>query len=430
MTAFDRFDPFERRITEAIDEIALARRPDYLDDVLQLTARSSQRPRWTFPERWLKLDTTLAQPAFVRRVPFRSLLLLALLAALLATAAVYFGSQRRLPPPFGPARNGQLVYGIGGDLYVRDSVTATPRLLLSGPSEQGGVVISPDGQLIAYDNMVSGVDHPWVASIDGSNPRQILDQAFTGQTFQWSYDSHAAVAITDSAGFNQLWVAPADGSGAKEIELSGLRPHEATWDPTRPGVVLVRGESLERGDVDLFYVDVSGTTPAILSTIDMPNGRSLLGSGWEYVAITFSPDGSTIAYALPEGDTADSAVFRTHLMNRDGSNDRVIGGPNVAGYNQSWPVFSPDGKTIAMESWTAAGNTLVVAPADLSSPAIPVGPTISHSLIKSWSPDGKQLLVHGNETTEAYTIDPIAKTYEKLSWDLDYVPGWQRVATP
>jgi dipeptidyl aminopeptidase/acylaminoacyl peptidase len=242
MTAFDRFDPFERRITEAIDEIAAARLPEYLDDILRQTARTAQRPRWTFPERWLKVDSTLAQPAFVRRVPFRSLLLLALLAALLATAAVYFGSQRPLPPPFGPARNGQLVYGVGGDLYVRDSMTATPRLRLSGPSEQGGAVISPDGQLIAYDSVVNGVDHPWVANIDGSNPRQVLDQAFTGQTFQWSYDSHSAVAITDSAGFNQLWVAPADGSGAKKIELSGIRPHEATWDPTRPGVLLVRGE--------------------------------------------------------------------------------------------------------------------------------------------------------------------------------------------
>ena len=59
MTAFDRFDPFERRITEAIDDIALARRPDYLDDILQLTARSAQRPRWTFRE-WRRPVSRLA----------------------------------------------------------------------------------------------------------------------------------------------------------------------------------------------------------------------------------------------------------------------------------------------------------------------------------------------------------------------------------
>jgi hypothetical protein len=61
MTAFDRFDPFERRITEAIDEIAAARRPDYLDDIFRQTARTAQRPRWTFLERWLPMDTAIAR---------------------------------------------------------------------------------------------------------------------------------------------------------------------------------------------------------------------------------------------------------------------------------------------------------------------------------------------------------------------------------
>lgn len=63
MTAFDQFDPFERRIATAIDEIAIARQPDYLDDVFQQTARSSQRPRWTFPERWISVNRRTFQAA-------------------------------------------------------------------------------------------------------------------------------------------------------------------------------------------------------------------------------------------------------------------------------------------------------------------------------------------------------------------------------
>ena len=47
MTAFDRFDPFERRIAGAVDEIAGARLPDYLDDILRQTARSSLAPAAT-----------------------------------------------------------------------------------------------------------------------------------------------------------------------------------------------------------------------------------------------------------------------------------------------------------------------------------------------------------------------------------------------
>ena len=52
MTSVDQFDPFERRITDAIDEIADARMHPYLDDILRLTARTAQRrsrSSWRFP---------------------------------------------------------------------------------------------------------------------------------------------------------------------------------------------------------------------------------------------------------------------------------------------------------------------------------------------------------------------------------------------
>ena len=434
MTTFDRFDPFDRRIGEALDGLAPLRRPDYLDDILQLTARTSQRPRWTFMERWLPVDTTLQRPTLFGRIPIRQLIVLALLVAFAASAlALYVGSRNQLPPPIGPAKNGQIVYGQGGDLYVRETLTDEPRLLLGGPTNQGGVVVSPDGQLIAYDSIVGDIDHAWVAGIDGSNPRQILDQSFTGMTFQWAYDSKSAVAITDSAGYLQLWNAPADGSGAIEIKLDSLWPLEATWDPTRAGVLLVRGEDRRNGQVDMYYVDVSGAKPAILSTIDMPNGPILNGPSWEYVAIAFSPDGSTIAYAVPEPVSAQDSRFQTYLMNRDGTNRRIVGTPGDDGkYNQSWPVFSPDGTLIALETWfdiTDGGvNALAVVPTDLSSPARLVGPSIEqHSLLKGWSPDGTMLLVHATDINRTYSIDPTTGAYELLP-EMDYVPGWQRLA--
>jgi Tol biopolymer transport system component len=432
MTTFDRFDPVERRIGEALEGIVPSRPLDYLDDLFRQTARSSQRPRWSFPERWFNVDITFPGSIQVGRVPLRSVLVLALVLAMAAAAAVYVGTQPRLPLPYGPAANGQLVYGNGGDIYIRDSLTSDPRLLVSGPSEQGGVLVSPDGRLMAYDNVVDDVNHAWVAGIDGSNPRQILDRPFTGLTFQWSNDSRSVVAITDSAGTYELWVAPADGSGAREIELEGLLPREATWDPIRPDVLLVRGENLENGQVDLFYVDVARDGRAVMSTIDMPNGPVLYGGKWEFVGIAFSPDGSTIAYAVPEGDTSENAHFQTWLMARDGTGARKVEGIVDETFNLSWPVFSPDGKSVAMESWfsTQGGgvNTLAVAPTDLSAPAILVGPSVEHSLLKSWSPDGTRLLVHAVDTGHVYSIDPVTRAYEQLPFDLDYVPGWQRLA--
>lgn len=433
MTTFDRFDPFERRITEAIDEIAAARRPDYLDDILRLTARSSQRPRWTFPERWLNVDTTLARPMlFGRRVPFRSLLVLVVLAALLATTAVYFGTQKRLPPPYGPAANGQIVFGMDGDLYVVEGLAGQPRLLLAAEGQQGGVVHSPDGQLIAYDNVVSGADHIWVANRDGSNPRQVMDRAYNGISFGWSPDSKYMAATTSTTGPNELWIIPADGSGAKLLDLGSLRPWDAQWDPLRPDVLLVRAEDKQTKVVDLYFVDMQGT---VLSKLGL-RGQMLYGSEYEFAGMAISPDGQTIAYNAVERDIPGFEHFRAHIVNRDGTNDREVVLPQTfdSPYSQAWSIFSPDGKWIAMESWVtntsdfSAVNQIAIAPVDGSSPARWIGPSLpGRSLVKTWAPDGTKVLMHANDVDDVYAIDPVTGAYELLTWKSDF-PNWQRVA--
>ena len=96
MTAFDRLDVLDARVSGALDEIAAPSRPDYLDDIFQVTARTRQRPRWTFLERWLPMDTAVVRPAGRFRIPIRSLAILLILALLVAAAAaVFVGSQHR-----------------------------------------------------------------------------------------------------------------------------------------------------------------------------------------------------------------------------------------------------------------------------------------------------------------------------------------------
>jgi hypothetical protein len=102
MTTFDRF---ERSIPELMTELAPARVPEYLDDMLRQTAGATQRPAWSFPERWLPVEIT-ARPLSMRSFPWRPVLVLALVVALIAAGlALYAGSQNRVPTPFGPAGN-------------------------------------------------------------------------------------------------------------------------------------------------------------------------------------------------------------------------------------------------------------------------------------------------------------------------------------
>ena len=128
-----------------------------------------------------------------------------------------------MPPPYGPAANGKIVYGSDGDLYVRDSLDGEPRFSSAGRATRPAPCSRFDGQLVAYDNVVDGVDHVTVANADGSNPHVILDQPFTGLSAAWSPDSRSMVAQTDNAdGSKALWIAAADGSGAREVKVDGV----------------------------------------------------------------------------------------------------------------------------------------------------------------------------------------------------------------
>jgi hypothetical protein len=108
MTTFERF---ERDIPELMTELAPAQVPDYFDSMLQETARHSQRPAWSYLERWLPMGV-YARTAQIRPLNVRPILIFALIGALIAAGlAVYIGSRAtQLPPPFGVAGNGELLY--------------------------------------------------------------------------------------------------------------------------------------------------------------------------------------------------------------------------------------------------------------------------------------------------------------------------------
>jgi hypothetical protein len=151
VTSIDRFDPFERRITAAIDEIAAPRRPDYLDDILRQTAHTSQRPRWRF------LVTHHAGPISSRRghrVPL--VVLIGLLVVGMIAAALLAGS--RPQPP-------RLVLGVFEPPVPAAATDATRLLRL------------PDGRTFVFAMLDDGSHHR-VGVIDPATGR-IIDAGST-----------------------------------------------------------------------------------------------------------------------------------------------------------------------------------------------------------------------------------------------------------
>ena len=419
-------DRLERRLPEVLTELSLPRPPEYLDSLLSRTERMPQRPGWTFLERWLPMDTAMRRPAALPRTPVRILLLVVVAALLAALAgALIAGSRNRAAPPFGPAANGSLVYGLNGDLYVRDTLSAVPRLLLGGPGEQGGVIYSFDGQLIAYDNVNDGVDLVTVANADGSNPRVILKEPFTGGTATWSPDGRYMVLGTGEAGGTaKMWIATTDGSGARELRVPGLEVIDAVYTPADDGTVLIRG--FDGRKVDVYLVNLDGT---VLRTYGL-HGDMLNAPYWEMAGLTFSPDGRTIA-----NNSVEAAGFRTYLMDADGGHRRMV--PLPAGvpfhYHQAWPAFSPDGRWIALETWVdnpdgGSTNQLGIAPADGSAPPRLIGPQLrNQAIVKSWAPDSSTLLFAARDEKLVFQADPETGETERLPWNSE-LPDWQRRA--
>ena len=120
----NRPENLERDLAIWFADTAAPSVPDFTDDILRLTAGTRQRPRWSFPERWLPMSViTLARQTF-KPIPWRTVGLLAALALLIAAAfAFYVGNQARLPEPFGRAANGLVAYATAGDIYTVYPVT-------------------------------------------------------------------------------------------------------------------------------------------------------------------------------------------------------------------------------------------------------------------------------------------------------------------
>ena len=147
----NRLDGLERDLTSWFAESTSPRDPDLTDDVLWVTARTRQRPRWSFAERWLPTGVLSLGRRTVRPVPWRTVALVALLVVLaVAAAAVYVGTRPRLPAPYGLAANGLVAYAQNGDIYAVDPITGVREGLAVGPDDETEPRWSLDGTRVAF----------------------------------------------------------------------------------------------------------------------------------------------------------------------------------------------------------------------------------------------------------------------------------------
>jgi hypothetical protein len=435
-------DSFERHLPSALTDLAAPYTPDYLTDILGQTAATRQRPAWASFERWLPMQLATSRVPSTR-VPWRQLVLLAVLAALLAAMlAVYVGTRTpHVPPPFGPAENGRLVYSADGDIVFRDALQDAPRVLMGGPTDDHDPGYSPDGTRLLYLSDEGGKAYLMSASADGTGGIRILDDPIEdGTQVVWAPDSKRVAVVNAPQGVPHLSVIAVDGSGSRLIDLKGLRPTNILWRPPDGHELLVRvirpvelrPDQSPYTPIQFYVVDIDGASPGEVRSVGI-DPHDNFGPDWDNSGPEWSQDGSAIYYNVVDPAPGDPpGRYRVHRVNVDGSNDIALP-PPAATVNEAWPIRSPDGKWLLVEHFTwedqpDAHLTLAVLPADGSGPAHEVGPPVrGEDVDRAWSPDGTRILARIGDS-KMVSIDPVSGAYEETGWTANVLPDWQRRA--
>ncbi|HSL76942.1 MAG TPA: hypothetical protein VK867_08360 [Candidatus Limnocylindrales bacterium] len=435
MTTFERF---ERSIPKLMTELAPARVPEYFDDMLRETASHGQRPAWSYPERWLPVEIT-ARPLSTRSFPWRPLAILALIALLVAAGlAVYIGSQTRLPPPFGVAGNGVLLYHApGGAVVSFDPKTGSQATLASAADHRGEPFPSRDGQRVAYIPRSDEWAQIIVSRIDGSEATPLAGKYRGIESVAWSPDGRQLAITSFDLIRKSITIIEADGSAAHALDLKHDVWQMAYLADGRLAIIAAERprdscpvEDPNVSPCALFVVNADGTGLDVL----------IPAADFHGLKIDPSPDGAELVWvewSIGSGTIEQpDAPGRLHVFDlATGVDRRVPDDAFPALYNINRAGFSPDGSAILFDFFEVEGDHWAVVPATGGAP-MRLGQKVPKSgTDAAWAPDGRSVLARYPTTddelgpSELWILDATGGGADRrLDVEVPYLPTWQRVA--
>jgi WD40-like Beta Propeller Repeat len=400
----------EHRLPELLAELAQPAVPDYFDDMLRAAERTRQRPAWASLERLLPMNVS-ARPAPLGLPSWRPIVLLVAVATLLVALAVTLlaGARPTLPPEFGPARNGLVLYGnTTGDIMSLDPVTGDAAVLIGGATDDLDPYLSPDGRTILFVRITDGVPMLYTANVDGSGVKAFAP-AKDADWNDWSLDSHKLVYIAEGGGTPYI----------RDVATDTVTPvpvrapvQKAYWLSSTELLLVVQSEGGDHSAYSTINVDGTEQRPLLLPDACC-GGSVLAGRG---------------LLAWTSWNTINGMKGRTHVYDISNGQDRLLESTNDAQSIFLNPRFSPDGTWLAVEHLDAAGVRLAIISADGRGTPVDLEPTFEGvtAMEATFSPDGTQLLVtYGDGSAWLYSV-PDGNGAE-VEWPGVVRASWQRL---
>jgi len=428
MSAQDRF---EQRLPDLLEELATPRTPAYYDDVILTTARSRQRPGWSFPERWIPVSTMTDRLAAAPRVPLRAIAVAGLILLALTALVLFAGGSRqpKVPAPFGMAANGQIAWVDGSGAIVAATSGTKPSTIVAGPGNSAPL-FSPDGTRLLYFRGTGGAVDVIVATADGSDPVTIASGP-AGIGAIWAPDSRAVV-LADGGTLTRVEAR----AGATPVMLA-TEVSETTYDWRVEPAMLFRPPA---GDEIAYLRQTESGTAIVVAKADGSSPREILTPGGVLAyrglgGLRWSPDGSQLAMTVTlSADGGETAVY---VVNADGSGLRHVGAREVPGkiVRDANPTWSPDGRFIVMQTWFVdqvepdqqESRPLTVVRVG-SGEAHEVGDVSMNGFTGfSWSPDGRSV-ISVDDSGSIEVVDPTTGRSSTDGWQSTSGATWQRIA--
>jgi Tol biopolymer transport system component len=265
----------------------------------------------------------------------------------------------------------------------------------------------------------------FVAAADGSDVTRITTKPVKNPSWYRFSPDGRQVSFTDD--LHNLWVANADGSGARTLNV-GMSIKEPTWLPPDGAEIFFAKIVPDGVPGGLYAVNVqTGTIREIVSPSQ--------GVGAD--AISASPDGKLISYSQSDLTVTDRNPYQVHVIRSDGSGgDITLPRPSGAVF-QDAAVWSNDGTHLAVIRGYQPHNEdvrVAILPADGTGIGVETRTAVTGCCdnIMEWAPDDSAVMLMPEDLNGASTAVTLvdAKTGKATvtSWGDSSFSSWQRRA--